>query len=281
MSAADNPFELGSAFTLLAHARPEAGPAGQRFGKGTGSSLEFQEFRDYQAGDDLRHVDWRAYARTETLTTRLYREEVAATIELILDGSKSMALTSAKANTSRGLASFLAGAASGDSLFKALLASDPPVPLPLDALRNASADHLPLISTSPLDQLPLGGLLRAGSVRVLISDFLYPHDARSLVQKLAARCSTFIVLQVLDADEWQPPQRGSLRLNDVENGAWRDIAFDDRAAELYQKRLRRLCDTLQAEVRRGGGAYVRLIAREDIVDVVYEDLIPTGLVEPR
>ncbi len=281
MSAADNAFELGSAFTLLAHARPESGPAGQRFGKSTGSSLEFQEFRDYQAGDDLRHVDWRAYARTETLTTRLYREEVAATMELLLDGSKSMDLTSAKGMTSRGLAAFIAGAASGESLFKATLLGDQPLPLPIDALRQADAEHLPFDASSPLIQTPLTGLLKAGSVRVVISDFLFPHDARTLVQKLAARCSTFIVIQVLDPSEWKPDARGSLRLNEIETGEWRDISFDDRACEQYRRRLRRLCDSLQSEARRSGGAYLRVLAREDIVDVVYEDLIPTGMVEPR
>ncbi len=281
MSAADNAFDLGSAFTLLAHARPESGPAGQRFGKGTGASLEFQEFRDYQAGDDLRHVDWRAYARTETLTTRLYREEIAATVELLLDGSQSMDLTEAKGITSRGLAAFLAGSASAESVFKATMLSDPPLPLPLDALRQANAEHLPFTGTTPLIEAPLAGLLKAGSVRVVISDFLFPHDARSLVQKLAARCSTFIVLQVLDPAEWKPTARGSLRLNDVESGKWRDISFDDRAAEGYQRRLKRLCESLQAEVRRAGGAYLRVLAREDLIDVVYEDLIPTGMVEPR
>ena len=281
MSAADNAFELGSAFTLLAHARPESGPAGQRFGKGTGSSLEFQEFRDYQAGDDLRHVDWRAYARTETLTTRLYREEIAATVELLLDGSKSMDLTAAKGATARGLAAFVAGAASGDSVFQATMAADPPLPLPLDALRQANAEHLPFVGTTPLMEVPLSGMLKSGTVRIVISDFLFPHDARSLVQKLAARCSTFVVLQVLEPSEWQPTARGSLRLNDVENGEWRDISFDDRAAEQYQRRLKRLCESLQAEVRRAGGTYLRVLAREDIVDVVYEDLIPTGMVEPR
>lgn len=281
MSAADNAFELGSAFTLLAHARPESGPAGQRFGKSTGSSLEFQEFRDYQAGDDLRHVDWRAYARTETLTTRLYREEVAATVELLIDGSKSMELTPAKASTVRGLAAFLAGAASGESLFKATMIAEQPMPLPLDALRHADAENLPFNGASPLIDTQLSGLLKAGTVRVVVSDFLFPHDARSLVQKLGARCSTFVVLQVLDPNEWQPSARGSLRLNDVESNEWRDISFDDRAAEGYMRRLKRLCDSLQAEVRRAGGAYLRVLAREDIVDVVYEDLIPTGMVEPR
>ena len=280
MAAADS-FTLGCAFSLLAHARPESGPAGQRFGKGTGSSLEFQEFRDYQAGDDLRHVDWRAYARTETLTTRLYREEIAATVELILDGSSSMDLTTAKGLTSRGLMAFLAGACSGDSMLRSILASNPPAPLPTDALRKAWEKQLPFECSIPLTHLPLAGFLKAGTVRIIISDFLFPHDARSLLQKLGARASTLIVLQVLDPEEWQPTHRGSLRLHDVESGTLRDLAVDDHVTNQYQERLTRLCNSLQAEVRRAGGAYIRVLAKEELEDVVYEDLIPTGLVEPR
>ena len=76
---------------------PVGGLIGERLGSGTGSSLEFQEYRPYTPGDDLRHVDWAAYARSETLAVRLYRQEVAPRIDLVLDVSKSMAVTGVRA----------------------------------------------------------------------------------------------------------------------------------------------------------------------------------------
>ena len=87
--------------------RAAAGRAGDRLGRGTGASLEFVDFRDYTPGDDLRHVDWRAYARTDALQVRLFREEVAPHVDLIVDGSASMASTPAKAAALRDLASCL------------------------------------------------------------------------------------------------------------------------------------------------------------------------------
>ena len=78
-----------------AHAARAAG-SGERLGAGTGSSLEFQDYRPYAPGDDLRHVDWAAYARSEVLAVRLYREEVAPRIDLVLDISRSMAVTEQK-----------------------------------------------------------------------------------------------------------------------------------------------------------------------------------------
>ena len=62
-------------FRLAIPRSPVAGRLGERIGSGTGSSLEFQDYREYTAGDDLRHVDWSAYARSEVLTVRLYRQK--------------------------------------------------------------------------------------------------------------------------------------------------------------------------------------------------------------
>src|SRR5215831_20927904 len=76
---------------------PVGGRLGERLGFGVGSSLEFQHYRQYSPGDDLRHVDWAAYARSEVLSVRLYREEVAPRIDIVVDRSLSMTVTSGKA----------------------------------------------------------------------------------------------------------------------------------------------------------------------------------------
>src|SRR5215510_15198671 len=88
---------VSAAFRLAMPRTPIGGRLGERLGSGTGSSLEFQDYRQYAAGDDLRHVDWSAYARSEVLTVRLYREEVAPRIDLVLDTSRSMTVTDQKA----------------------------------------------------------------------------------------------------------------------------------------------------------------------------------------
>ncbi|MEO1999754.1 MAG: DUF58 domain-containing protein, partial [Planctomycetaceae bacterium] len=62
---------------------PIRGIAGELLGRGTGSSLEFQEYREYLPGDDVRHLDWAAYARSDSLMVRLYREEVSPITEVL------------------------------------------------------------------------------------------------------------------------------------------------------------------------------------------------------
>jgi len=55
-----------------------------------GSSVEFAEYRDYQAGDDLRRVDWRLYGRTDRLHVKQYEEETQLRVFVVLDVSASM-----------------------------------------------------------------------------------------------------------------------------------------------------------------------------------------------
>lgn len=65
---------------------------GERTALAAGGSLEFLDARPYQPGDEPRHVDWRAYARTRRLTTRTYHAERAADVLVLFDDDAGMAL---------------------------------------------------------------------------------------------------------------------------------------------------------------------------------------------
>ena len=98
---------LAEVYRLALGERRTRGPAGERLGKGTGASLEFQDRRVYAPGDDVRHLDWAAYARTDQMMVRLYREEVLPTVELLIDGSRSMAVDPDKAQLAADLSVFV------------------------------------------------------------------------------------------------------------------------------------------------------------------------------
>jgi len=57
---------------LGAERAPTARMQGERRSNRRGASLEFADYRDYTAGDDLRYVDWKAYARLERLFVKLF-----------------------------------------------------------------------------------------------------------------------------------------------------------------------------------------------------------------
>ena len=73
-----------------------SGTAGSVLGQGTGSSIDFQDQRAYMPGDDPRHINWQAYARSGNYTMKLYRQEVTPRVDILFDASPSMFLTAQK-----------------------------------------------------------------------------------------------------------------------------------------------------------------------------------------
>ena len=63
---------------------------GERRSKKRGQSVEFDDYRNYVPGDDLRFIDWNVYARLDKLFVKLFLEEEDLALHLILDASASM-----------------------------------------------------------------------------------------------------------------------------------------------------------------------------------------------
>jgi uncharacterized protein (DUF58 family) len=63
---------------------------GERRSTRRGASVEFRDFRKYEAGDDFRHVDWSIFARLERLMLRQFVEEEDVRIDILIDQSRSM-----------------------------------------------------------------------------------------------------------------------------------------------------------------------------------------------
>src|SRR5512135_1877900 len=63
---------------------------GERRSPRRGQSVEFADFRPYTAGDDIRRIDWNAYARLEKFFIKLFVEEEDLTVHFIIDASRSM-----------------------------------------------------------------------------------------------------------------------------------------------------------------------------------------------
>ena len=104
-------YQAGMGYALLRPRRTPAGLIGEQLGSNIGSSIEFMDYREYTPGDDLRRVDWSVYGRTDRLVVKLYREEVTPHLDVLIDASKSMALSgSAKSSATLGLAAALSAA---------------------------------------------------------------------------------------------------------------------------------------------------------------------------
>jgi uncharacterized protein (DUF58 family) len=274
-------LDLAQRYRLALERVPPRGLAGERLGRASGSSLEFQERRPYQPGDDVRHVDWRALARSDQLVVRLWREEVLARVEILVDTSCSMAIDEQKAQLAVDLAALLAHGARADGsqvLVVALGAQPRPV-----SLEELTHDGLAFDDRTPFEAALRGasGLLRHGAVCVVLSDFLFPHDPRALVRSLAARAGALAFVQVLAADEGAPRSGAAHRLVDCENEQTLDLVLDAPTVARYRSRLQNLIDGLESECRRAQARFASLVAAEPLGVQAREHLTRAELISPR
>jgi uncharacterized protein (DUF58 family) len=274
-------LDLAQRFTLALDRVPPRGLAGERLGRASGSSLEFQDRRPYEAGDDVRHVDWRALARSDQLMVRLWREEVLARVEILVDTSRSMAIDPPKAQLTVDLAGLLAHVAREDGAQVVVVALGA-VPRPV-SLDEVTRDGLELDDRTPFEATlrAASGLQRHGAVCVVLSDFLFPHDPRALVRSVAARAGALALVQVLSSNESAPRAGLAHRLVDCESEQTLDLVLDASTVARYRARLQNLVDGLESECRRARARFVSQVAEERLATLARERLAPEGLLAPR
>lgn len=83
-----------SGLSLVARTVVEGFMAGQHRSPQRGSSVEFAQHREYVPGDELRHIDWQIFARTDRLVVKEFVEETNFSCHLLVDASESMAFSS-------------------------------------------------------------------------------------------------------------------------------------------------------------------------------------------
>ena len=255
---------------------PLRGRAGERLGSGTGSSLEFEDYRPYTPGDDLRHVDWAAYARSEMLAVRLYREEVSPRLDLVLDLSRSMAINDEKRRAHGELSALLACACTSTMADTRVITRSSVEPhrlqIPEDLDRVFVCDDK--VSGLEESYLPF----RRRSVRIIVSDFLFPHDAEALVSRLARDSAWLALIQITLPEEAEPTAEGGRRLVDVEGHGELDVVIDDALVRDYRERFARLRLGLSRAARRVGAPFAYVAAGTPVRQVAKE-LTAAGVVE--
>lgn len=261
--------QAGARYALLPPRLAAHGIAGTQLANRAGSSIEFMDHREYRPGDDVRRIDWAAYARSDRLTIRLYREEVSPHLDVLIDGSRSMDLEgTAKAAGAAALAAAFATAADNAHFTHAAwLAADGCRPLLSGKERPTAWQGIEFATAQPLTdslhQMP--PRWRRQGVRLLISDLLWPADPLPALQRLADGAASLIVAQVLAQQDVTPPARGNMRLADSETGELREIFIDAAAQQRYRDALTRHQSAWAQACRQVGAVFVTLVA-ESLLD---------------
>lgn len=261
-------------FALPLSRRAWRGPAGVWDGSARGTSLEFQDHRPYQPGDDPRHINWQAYARTDALTMKVYREEVMPRVDLVLDVSASMRLHGAKWRRALEAFCFARAAAerSGAALRAHLVDAEA---RPLDGIELDGLDTAPVEREVPALE---GVRFRPGSLRLVVSDVLFPAPPESWLRRLVEGAGRGLLLAPWAAAEAEPDWRGELELVDCESGRRRERAFDESARRLYAAAYARHVETWRSSARRYGVLFARLPEAGRLVDALAGEPLRSGAV---
>jgi uncharacterized protein (DUF58 family) len=250
---------------------------GARLGAGAGASLEFHDHRAYVAGDDLRHLDWSVYARTEQLMLRRHRQEVSPRIEIICDLSLSMAISEQKLTLATNLTGLFATLAEYDG-------ARPQVFVANVGYQRLSPDwrmalpHVVPAGSAGIAQQPAPPLT-AGSERIIISDGLYANGVQPIVTNLGQGCGRICLVQILTHNEMQPQPCGAARLEDVEGGA-SDLIVDEQSCLHYRERFARHQASWQAALAGRGAGLITCVTENGLATALNQ-LLQHGVLEAR
>ena len=252
---------------VLARKRFAGSAGGARRSMRRGSSAEFADHRPYYAGDDVRRIDWNAYARLEELVLRLYVAEEDLTLYLLVDTSRSLAFgTPTKLEVAKRIAAALGylgltgservavvpfssalgrgfAPARGSRRVGALLRY-------LDGLEANGETDLARAVDQFLARSPRPGLV------AVISDLLDPGGFERPLDRLASERHEPVIFQVLDREEIDPTPGGDLVLVDSERGTKVEVSLDARAIAAYRARAAAFLAGVQAYAKKRGFGYV-------------------------
>src|SRR5437867_5709690 len=244
---------------IIARTLVEGFIKGLHFSAAKGSSIEFAEHRPYVPGDEIRHVDWRAFGKTDRYYLKEYEDETNVRALLFLDVSGSMGFSSGQISKLR-YATCL-GAALGylllgqrDAVGLAVAGSSlrryvPPKATPqhlrgifaiLDGAEAQGKAHLP-------DGLHrIAGRLHSRSFVIVLSDLL--DDPRAVLKSLAHlrhRRSEVLLIHILDPAEEELPFTNWTIFRDSEDPGFR-LRLDARqVAAIYRENLAEHLDLLR------------------------------------
>lgn len=273
-------------------ASPTAADGGRR-GTALGSGMEFSDHREYQEGDDLRHLDPHVYARLGRPYVKRYAADRGLDVAILVDVSASMEFgLPTKREVSARLAAALAyvAVAGGDRVRLASFAGGsalrwrPSITstrhvgelvagIEASTSEPVSATDLRAIAAASARRLPVSG------VTIVLSDW-WTDDPEGAVDAFARSGRELLAVQVLAPEEEDPRllPEGHARLEDAETGEELDLSLGGDLHGAYERGLAAWRARFHAAVEGVRGRVLSVRTDRSLPDVVLDEWRRAGVV---
>jgi len=231
-----------------------------------GYSAEFSQYRHYRPGDDLKYVDWKAFARTDRLYTRQFRETTNLSALFVIDVSRSMNYAG-KFDLARQVTATLGTLVLDQGDAAGVLAVDDRARLvpPRSGHHHLRVFLSQLAQLAPTGSAALGDALKQAAtvmkrrgLVIVVSDFYEEDDALPQVRRLARMGHDVVVIHTLAREELALDVGGAAEFVDLESGRTL-LVQPSTVRESYTAAIQQWLATVHDTVTRDGMEYLRLV----------------------
>ena len=283
-----------SSLDLLARTVVDGFVAGMHRSPDFGFSQEFAEYRAYTPGDDLRHVDWNLFARTERTYLKRYRGETNSYLTVLLDASNSMEYTSgsgartgvrqpSKMDYARFAAASLFYMAIHNQRDGAgLIVFDDEVRASIRPSTRSGQLHRLLAGLEQAEPRARTNfakpmryfqeLVRRRGIVIVISDFYeQPEVIVKAIEPLRFHGNEVVLFHVLDPQEIRPELKGPAVLVDLETHQRLEV-IPEYTREAYRKKMDAHLEQLRDRTKAAGMDY-HLLVTDQPLDLVLREYL--------
>lgn len=264
---------------------------GNHQSKSYGSSCEFSDYRDYQAGDDITKIDWNAYARFDKLYLKLFADERQMHTRIYIDASRSMAYgKGAKHVQALKIAAAIAYLSINDmdkvsiyairdkkceEVVTNLLGKDA-FTQSISALNDVVFDGDSFISDSILPTTVGYG----DGTSVIISDFLTDNNFEDAIDYLTGKKRDVLCVQILSKEELRPQVRGKMHFFDSETASrsYRKNITSD-IIKAYKLALEYVTERIRGYCASRGAEYMLVPSEESVYKIFFDKLVSMGVLK--
>ena len=255
-----------------------------------GVGHEFLDHRNFQRGDDLRAVNWRAFMRLERLFLKLFRSEPRIPVRILIDSSESMACGGAsESETKFAFGCRLAAALCYVGLVRLETIVLQPFGATLAASFRAHGGRLRYAQAARyISGLRTGGgtsfqrpvrdylmKYRVPGLTFVLSDFLDPDRQDLPLEHLANEGHEVHLLHLAGPADREPPWRGELELCEAESGEMIRVSLDADSAREYTDAYDRFCAGLERHAQRSRAHYLHVSTDAPLDQVLFRQVPST------